>query len=121
MTPETKLWYDFKKHNTDLILNRIENTAGNGMPDVLFFNKNNHFGTVEMKAIKANKIKFQPMQIAWHHQHPHNTFILVRALGQGCLKLFPGSMIHELVTDGFGSGSVVPEPWSQVLARLSAC
>jgi hypothetical protein len=43
MGPERKLYQDFKKKSPQLILNRIENLSLIGMPDVLGYNKNNHF------------------------------------------------------------------------------
>ena len=33
-------------------------------------------------------------------KHPHNTFIMVEALGSGTVKLFRGSRIEELVACG---------------------
>ena len=76
MGPERKLYQDFKKKAPQLILNRIENLSLIGMPDVLGYNKNNHFFTIEFKVTKGKKIRFSPHQIAWHKTHPENTFHL---------------------------------------------
>ena len=54
------------------------------------------FFTVELKVTKSNKVRFSPHQIAFHVKHPKNSFILVEHLGQRSVKLFSGSMIHEL-------------------------
>ena len=75
--------------------NRIENLSIVGMPDVLGYNTNHKFFTVELKVIKGNKIKFSPHQIAFHKTHPQNTFILVRTHDQRSLKLVPGSVALE--------------------------
>ena len=68
---------------------------------LLGYNTSGHFFTVELKVCKGNKIRFSPHQIAFHVRHPNNSFILVEALGPGTVKLFPGTMIHELVACGF--------------------
>jgi len=105
MGPERKLYQDFKKKAPQLILNRIENLSLIGMPDVLGYNKNNHFFTIEFKVTKGKKIRFSPHQIAWHKTHPENTFILLRTLGPRSEKpfsdfLYRGSRITELVACG---------------------
>ena len=95
MGPESKLYQDLKKETCSIIWNRIENLSIVGMPDVLGYNKNHKFFTVELKVIKGNKIKFSPHQIAFHKTHPENTFILVRTRGQRSMKLVPGSVALE--------------------------
>ena len=54
------------------------------------------FFTVELKVTKSNKVRLSPHQIAFHVKHPKNSFILVEALGQRSVKLFPGTMVQEL-------------------------
>ena len=121
MTPESKLYQDLKKETCSIVWNRIENLSIVGMPDVLGYNINHKFFTVELKVIKGNKIKFSPHQIAFHTTHPQNTFILAKHHSQGCLKLFPGSMINACLSEGFACSSVARGSWPTVLARLSAC
>ena len=101
MGPEAKLYKKLKKSTPRIIWNRIENLSLLGMPDLLGYNTNRHFFTVELKVSKRNKLKFSPHQIAWHVAHPHNTFILAEALGPRLVKLFPGSRIRELAACGF--------------------
>ena len=103
MTPESKLYQDLKKDTCSIIWNRIENLSIVGMPDVLGYNTNHKFFTVELKVIKGNKVKFSPHQIAFHKTHPNNTFILVQALGPRAVnryQMFRGSRIMELVASG---------------------
>ena len=105
MLPERKLYQKLKKNTPNILWNRIENLSLLGMPDLLGYNKNNQFFTVELKVVKGNKIRFSPHQIAWHKQHPNNTFILVEAVVPRSVKtfsisLFRGSMILDLVRWG---------------------
>ena len=101
MAPERKLYQKIKKNITSISWIRLENLSLSGTPDLLGYNTSGHFFTVELKVTKSNKVKFSPHQIAFHHTHPKNSFILVEHLGSGCLKLFEGSKVHELVACGF--------------------
>ncbi len=79
--------------------------ALSGTPDLLGYNNSGHFFTVELKVTKSNKVRFSPHQIAFHHDHPKNSFILVEALDPRSSKhvqyrLYPGSGIKAL--DSFG-------------------
>ena len=98
--PEAKLYQKLKKATPKIIWNRIENISVPGMPDVLGYNKNNKFFTVELKVTRGNKLRFSPHQIAWHLQHPDNTFILAEALGPCTVKLYRGNKIKKLVACG---------------------
>ena len=105
MLPERKLYQKLKKNIPSISWNRIENLSLLGMPDLLGYNKNNQFFTVELKVVKGNKIRFSPHQIAWHKRHPKNTFIMAetldpRTLKTSSLSLFHGSSIMSLVRYG---------------------
>jgi hypothetical protein len=67
-----------------------------GVPDLLGYNKNYHFFTVELKVTKSKKIRFSPHQIAFHMRHPKNTFILVKSLASSLSYLYEGRKIQEL-------------------------
>ena len=101
MGPERKLYQKLKKNITSISWIRLENLSLSGTPDVLGYNNSGHFFTIELKVTKGNKIRFSPHQIAFHIRHPNNTFICIEHLGSGCLKLFRGSRIKELVACGF--------------------
>ena len=101
MGPEAKLYKKLKTKTPGIIWNRIENLSVLGMPDLLGYNSSGHFFTVELKIIRANKLKFSPHQIAFHVAHPKNTFIIAEALGPRLVKLFHGSRIRELAACGF--------------------
>ena len=99
MGEEQKLYKKLKEYTPQIIWNRIENLSLPGMPDLLGYNTSGVFFTVELKVTKGRKIRFSPHQIAWHVQHPKNSFILVQALGPRSVnryQLFRGSRIMEL-------------------------
>tara|TARA_B100000902_G_scaffold211379_1_gene200997 strand:- start:137 stop:505 length:369 start_codon:yes stop_codon:yes gene_type:complete len=100
MGPERKLYQKVKKSFSNFSLIRLENNSLHGTPDLLVSNARGHFFTIELKVTKSNKVTFSPHQIAFHVRHPNNTFILVEALDQRAVKLFPGSKIQELVACG---------------------
>ena len=105
MGPEAKLYQKLKRVSRGIIWNRIENLSLLGMPDLLGYNSSGHFFTVELKVTRGNKLKFSPHQIAWHVQHPKNSFIIADALGPRAFKTFSvsmyrGSRIRELARDG---------------------
>jgi len=97
--PEVKLYKKLKTKTPKIIWNRVENLAIPGMPDLLGYNSNGHFFTVELKVTKGKKLKFSPHQIAFHVTHPNNTFIIAEALGpcaSNRFQMFRGSRIMEL-------------------------
>ena len=103
MGDEQKLYKKLKEFTPKIIWNRVENLSLPGMPDLLGYNNSGTFFTVELKVTKGRKIRFSPHQIAWHVQHPKNSFILVRALGPCAVdhyQMFRGSRIMELVACG---------------------
>ena len=103
MGPEVKLYKKLKAYTPQIIWNRIENLSIPGMPDLLGYNTSGTFFTVELKVTKSKKIRFSPHQIAWHVQHPKNSFILAEARGPRTanrFQMFRGSRIMELVASG---------------------
>ena len=116
MGPERKLYRKLKIETPKIIWNRVENLVVSGMPDVLGYNTNHKFFTVELKVIKGNKIRFSPQQIVFHKTHPQNTFILVRTHDQRSVKLVPGSV--ELGAWRFDSGFSIADSWTGVRASF---
>ena len=100
MKPEKKFYEKIKKSMPQISWIRLENNSLLGTPDLLAYNNSGIFFTVELKVCKGNKIRFSPHQISFHTRHPHNSFIMVEALGSGTVKLFRGSRIEELVACG---------------------
>ena len=105
MKPETKFWQYVKKNFKQITWTRLENLSSFGTPDLLGYNTNCHFFTVELKVTSGNKIRFSPHQISFHVRHPLNTFILVRKLAPRDKKLdevflYEGKDVLELAACG---------------------
>ena len=103
MGEEQKLYKKLKSKTPKIIWNRIENLSIPGMPDLLGYNTNKHFFTVELKVTKGRKIRFSPHQISFHVTHPENTFIIAESLGPRSMNrfhLYHGSRIMELIPAG---------------------
>jgi len=101
--PEAKLYKKLTKEWREFTFTRLENISLLGTPDLLVYNTNRHFFTIELKVTKGNKLKFSPHQIAFHVKHPDNTFILAEALGPRAtnrFQMYRGSRIMELVACG---------------------
>ena len=112
MGPERKLYLKLKKNTPGIKWTRLENLSSLGCPDCLGYNNSGNFFTVELKVTKGKKIKFSPHQIAFHVEHPKNSYILIEDQRQRSSKHFPwslyrGSDIEKLVTQGLGL-----EPWA---------
>ena len=100
MKPETKFYAQVKKYFKEFSLIRLENLSVPGTPDLLVYNNNRHFFTIELKVTKTNKVTFSPHQIGFHVRHPLNTFILVNDACLKVPKLYEGKDIRELVACG---------------------
>ena len=103
MKNESKFYHEIKKNINQISWIRIENSVVHGGADLLGYNDNCTFFTVELKVARGNKITFSPHQIAFHYRHPKNTFICVKGQGSRSVKLFEGSKIRELLKVGFKS------------------
>ena len=94
--PETKFWYELKRNTPQIKWTRLENTSVFGTPDLLGYNNNQHFFTVELKVTRGNSVRFSPHQIAFHKLHPKNSFIMVKHLASCDVKLYEGFKIEQL-------------------------
>ena len=94
---ERQLWKKLKDETPSISWIRIENWALPGTPDLLGYNVNGTFFTVELKVTKGNPVRLSPHQISFHTRHKKNTFILVACAPKlGHFRLYPGSLILEL-------------------------
>ena len=119
MGPEVKLYKKLKAFTPQIIWNRIENLSIPGMPDLLGYNTSGIFFTVELKVTEGRKLRFSPHQIAWHVQHPKNSFIIAEARGPKAtnrFQMFRGSRIMELDACGLELRRSSEEP-----SELEAC
>jgi len=98
MKPESKFWKELKEGCPDINWTRFENWATPGVPDV-FGIKDGINVFVELKVIKSNKINLRPFQIAWNFSHSlygGRSFIMAKAIPQGLLYIFPGSVVRSI-------------------------
>ena len=125
---ERDLWKLLQKSSAGILFDRIENWAVLGVPDLLGYNKNKTFFTLELKLSKANKIRFSPHQVSWHLRHGSGALILVarpvnrdknatvakiqhrgglRAGGPTHFFLYKSSQIMDLVARGLKTKPIV--------------
>ena len=98
---ESQFWYYLKKNTPTIKWTRIENTSSLGTPDLLGYNSNNHFFTLELKVVRSgNKIIFSPHQISFHMRHPIGTYILVDDAVRARVCFYFGNQIDDLVKNG---------------------
>jgi len=118
---ESKFYNELKRNTPQIRWTRIENTSLSGTPDLLGYNTNHHFFTVELKVTKSNSLRFSPHQIAFHKLHPKNSFILAKHLASSRVKLYEGKKIMELVACGLALEAccLALEPWD-FFSRLGA-
>jgi len=100
LKPESKFWQKVKKAMPEISFTRLENLSGFGTPDLLCYNKNGTFFTVELKVSTANSVRLSPHQISFHVRHPKNTFILVLDARHSLPKLYEGACCLQLVAGG---------------------
>ena len=100
MKPESKFWQYVKKNFKEITWTRLENLSSFGTPDLLGYNHNCHFFTVELKVTKSKKVRLSPHQISFHVRHPLDTFILVLDARHSLLKLYEGKDVLELAARG---------------------
>ena len=101
MKNESKFYHEIKKNINQISWIRLENSVLLGVADLLAYNVNGTFFTVELKVARGNKVTFSPHQIAYHFKHPKNNFICVKGQDPRRPKLFEGSKIHELLNVGY--------------------
>jgi hypothetical protein len=116
MKPESKFWQEVKKNITGISFTRLESWASAGVPDLLCYNKNGKFFTIELKVSKGEYPTFSPHQISFHIKHPKNSFILKKALGPLSIKLYEGSQIMQLKTRE--PCACIAEGWTKVQEHL---
>ena len=106
MKPESKFWQYVKKNFKEITWTRLENLSSFGTPDLLGYNSNCHFFTVELKVTESKKVRLSPHQISFHVKHPENSFIIVSPLVPRCEKLsediflYKGSRVLDLFEHG---------------------
>ena len=116
MKPESKFWQEVKKNIKEISFTRLESWASAGVPDLLCYNKNGKFFTIELKVTRGEYPTFSPHQISFHIKHPKNSFILKKSLGPCSVKLYEGFKILELHKRV--PCSCIAEGWTKVQEHL---
>ena len=119
MKNKSKFYNEIKKNISEISWIRLENSVLLGVADLLGYNVNCSFFTVELKVARGNKVTFSPHQIAFHIRHPKNTFICVKGKGQRSPKLFEGAKVRELSTYGCRTKSIA-EGYDQIKKVLGS-
>ena len=101
MKPETKFYANVKKNIKNISWIRIENLSVPGTPDLLGYNNNCNFFTVELKVASGNRARLSPHQISFHVTHPKNSFVLVQWKDKHLL--FEGKQSLALVDSSLSS------------------
>lgn len=111
--PESKFWKKVKSETPNIVWTRIENWASFGTPDLLGYNKNHHYFTVELKVMRSKKLSISPHQISYCFNHPVNHFILLTLHAPLSPKLYTGKEIftHHASLE---SATPVAETWDGV-------
>jgi hypothetical protein len=93
LKPESKFWKEWKKFTPNISWTRLENLSAFGTPDLLGYNKNHFFFTVELKVTNGNSVRLSPHQISFHVRQ-------VKSLASSCVKLYEGHKVLELAACG---------------------
>ena len=101
MGPEARLYKKLKSVSKDIVWTRLENLSLFGTPDLLGYNNNCNFFTVELKVAKGNKARLSPHQVSFHVMHPKNSFVLVEWKDK--YLLFEGKQSLALVDSSLSS------------------
>ena len=109
-------------------LTRIENWAGQGIPDLLICDEKGEFHFVELKFCKANAVKLSPHQVSWLTRHRESSsWILAKRQpkpdARPSLHLYSASQALSVAADGLKTPSVFscehPFDWNEVFRLIS--
>jgi len=118
MGPEAKLYKKLKSVSKDITWTRLENLSLLGTPDLLGYNNNCNFFTVELKIATGNKVRLSPHQVSFHVMHPKNSFVLVEWKDKHLL--FEGKQSLALVDSSLSSLEPVVDSLEDCVKYLSS-
>ena len=105
--PETKFWKRIKANAINIHWTRIEAITPVGIPDLngLFNDPKKGCGEfwVELKCSEMKKVRLSPKQISWNYTHSKLggiNYIMVQALSDSSVHIYPGSEVRELCIKG---------------------
>jgi len=128
---ESKFWQEVKaKLSPHFVLTRTNLATVSGWPDVVLYNKNGTFLTIELKVAQSNSVRLSAHQIGFHILHPKNTFILVKPLAASHSKLsdkklsepylYKGSSVQELAARGVKLAPFITG-WPIIIDYFGSC
>jgi len=128
---ESKFWQEVKaKLGSHFVLTRTDLVSISGWPDVVLYNKNGTFLTIELKVAQSNFVRLSAHQIGFHILHPKNTFILVKPLAASLSKLsdeklsepylYKGSSVQELAARGLKLAPFITG-WPIIIDYFGSC
>jgi len=115
---ETKLYKKLKSVSKDIIWTRLENLSLLGTPDLLGYNNNCNFFTVELKVANGNRARLSPHQVSFHVTHPKNSFVLVQWKDKHLL--FEGKQSLALVDSSLSSLDPIVDSLEDCVKYLSS-
>ena len=118
MKSESKFYNEIKKNIDQISWIRIENSVILGVADLLGYNDNCTFFTVELKVASGNKTRLSPHQISFHFQHPKNSFVLVEWKDKHLL--FEGKQTLALVDSSLSSLDPIVDSLEDCVKYLSS-
>ena len=118
MGPENKLYKKLKNISKDILWTRLENLSLLGTPDLLGYNNNGKFFTVELKVASGNRARLSPHQVSFHVTHPKNSFVLVEWKDKHLL--FEGKQSLALVDSSLSSLEPVVDSLEDCVKYLSS-
>jgi len=117
MGAEARLYKKLKNVSKDIVWTRIENQSLFGTPDLLGYNVNSTFFTVELKVANGNKARLSPHQVSFHFLHPKNSFVLVEWKDKHLL--FEGKQSLALVDSSLSSLDPIVDSLEDCVKYLS--
>ena len=118
MAPEIKLYKKLKNFSKDIVWTRLENLSLLGTPDLLGYNNNCNFFTVELKVANGNRARLSPHQVSFHVMHPKNSFVLVEWKDKHLL--FEGKQTLALVDSSLSSLDPIVDSLEDCVKYLSS-
>jgi len=115
---ESKFWKLVKKNTPKITWTRLESWASFGVPDLLGYNDNCGFFTVELKVTNTKKVSFSPHQKLFHMTHTKRNFILLQTLDPRSIKLYESLAIHGLLVDHRESRCLALDDWDHIQRLL---
>ena len=133
--PESSLHQKVKENLPNVVITRLENRVGLGLPDCLIAIPNGGFVMVELKVVsRGRKVRLSPHQVAFNLKHGMMglpTWILVQYHPKGTtrrteieLRLYHGKQVVSLMESGIDVPAVLQWPlaavdWDALRSRLT--